>query len=295
MPRSRRNCCSRERPGWTVPRSPIASSGSGVGGGARRLGRRDGHADRRCASGCPRRSRSCAICCARPSFPSARWRGSRTSGSRSCCSCAPSRAALADEQFARAVYAPTARYATPAGGQRDERAGTDARRRARFLRRALPAVGDDARVRRRRDDGGRARRWPSSCSATGSGDAGRRSRARSTPRQRSGSCASSPRADAPQSELRVGHVGLPRRHPDYFDAMVMNAVLGGLFSSRINLNLREAHGYTYGAFSAFEWRRGAGPFVDPHRGEERRHRRGGARDPEGDRRHAARRRSARTS
>jgi zinc protease len=43
--------------------------------------------------------------------------------------------------------------------------------------------------------------------------------------------------------------------------MVMNAVLGGLFSSRINLNLREVHGYTYGANSAFDWRRGAGPFV----------------------------------
>jgi zinc protease len=41
----------------------------------------------------------------------------------------------------------------------------------------------------------------------------------------------------------------------------MNAVLGGLFSSRINLNLREVHGYTYGAFSAFEWRRAAGPFT----------------------------------
>ena len=69
------------------------------------------------------------------------------------------------------------------------------------------------------------------------------------------------KADAPQSEVRVGHAGLPRRAPDYFDTMVMNAVLGGLFSSRINLNLREAHGYTYGAFSGFEWRRGAGPFV----------------------------------
>jgi zinc protease len=40
----------------------------------------------------------------------------------------------------------------------------------------------------------------------------------------------------------------------------MNAVLGGLFSSRINLNLREVHGYTYGAWSGFNWRRGAGPF-----------------------------------
>lgn len=69
------------------------------------------------------------------------------------------------------------------------------------------------------------------------------------------------KADAPQSELRVGHAGLPRATADYFDVMVMNAVFGGLFSSRINLNLREAHGYTYGASSAFEWRRGAGPFI----------------------------------
>jgi zinc protease len=43
--------------------------------------------------------------------------------------------------------------------------------------------------------------------------------------------------------------------------MVMNAILGGLFNSRINLNLREVHGYTYGAFSTFDWRRQAGPFV----------------------------------
>lgn len=69
------------------------------------------------------------------------------------------------------------------------------------------------------------------------------------------------KADAPQSELRVGHLGLSRSAPDYFDAMVMNAVLGGLFSSRINLNLREEHGYTYGASSVFDWRRGVGPFV----------------------------------
>lgn len=67
--------------------------------------------------------------------------------------------------------------------------------------------------------------------------------------------------DAPQSELRMGHVGVPRNHPDYFAITVMNAILGGLFSSRINLNLREAHGYTYGASSAFDWRREAGPFL----------------------------------
>jgi len=67
--------------------------------------------------------------------------------------------------------------------------------------------------------------------------------------------------EAPQSELRAGHVGLPRRHPDFFATLVMNAVLGGLFGSRINLNLREAHGYTYGASSFYDWRRGPGPFV----------------------------------
>jgi zinc protease len=69
------------------------------------------------------------------------------------------------------------------------------------------------------------------------------------------------KADAPQSELRVGHPGVSRSHPDYFPLVVMNAILGGLFSSRINLNLREEHGFTYGAFSGFAWRRQAGPFV----------------------------------
>lgn len=68
------------------------------------------------------------------------------------------------------------------------------------------------------------------------------------------------KADAPQSEIRVGHVAVPREHPDYFPLVVMNAILGGLFSSRLNLNLREAHAYTYGAHSAFDWRRAASPF-----------------------------------
>lgn len=67
--------------------------------------------------------------------------------------------------------------------------------------------------------------------------------------------------NAPQSELRIGHVGVPRNHPDYFSIVVMNAILGGLFNSRINMNLREEHAYTYGASSGFDWRRGAGPFV----------------------------------
>lgn len=65
---------------------------------------------------------------------------------------------------------------------------------------------------------------------------------------------------AAQTILRVGNVGVPRSTPDYAALEVMNAALGGLFSSRINMNLREEHGYTYGAGSIFRYRRGNGPF-----------------------------------
>ena len=66
---------------------------------------------------------------------------------------------------------------------------------------------------------------------------------------------------ANQSALRLGQVGIDRHNPDYVPVMVMNDILGGLFSSRINLNLREAHGYTYGAFTQFQPRRANGPFI----------------------------------
>jgi predicted Zn-dependent peptidase len=66
---------------------------------------------------------------------------------------------------------------------------------------------------------------------------------------------------AAQSELRMGHMSVSRKHPDYLRLMVLNMVLGGQFVSRINMNLREDKGYTYGARTAFEARRGPGPFV----------------------------------
>jgi zinc protease len=69
------------------------------------------------------------------------------------------------------------------------------------------------------------------------------------------------RAGAAQSELRLGQVALARRSPDYHAALVANMVLGGQFVSRINMNLREDKGYTYGARTAFEFRRAPGPFV----------------------------------
>ncbi|HKE00595.1 MAG TPA: pitrilysin family protein, partial [Planctomycetota bacterium] len=65
---------------------------------------------------------------------------------------------------------------------------------------------------------------------------------------------------ASQSELRVGHVGIAKNDPDNDAVSVVNYVLGGAFSSRINMNLREAKGYTYGARTAFDGGLVAGPF-----------------------------------
>lgn len=69
------------------------------------------------------------------------------------------------------------------------------------------------------------------------------------------------RPGAAQTELRLGHAGVPRTHPEWFPLNVLNMVLGGKFTSRINLNLRERHSYTYGANSRFSGRLGPGPFV----------------------------------
>src|SRR5687767_6279885 len=66
---------------------------------------------------------------------------------------------------------------------------------------------------------------------------------------------------APQSSVRIGSIGVPRSTEDYFSILVMNTILGGAFTSRLNTNLRETHAYTYGAGSGFSMRRAAGPFT----------------------------------
>jgi zinc protease len=66
---------------------------------------------------------------------------------------------------------------------------------------------------------------------------------------------------AAQSEIRIGHPGVSRSSPDYFPLLVMNTMLGGTFTSRLNTNLRETHGWSYGARSSFQFLRGDGPFV----------------------------------
>jgi len=167
---------------------------------------------------------------------------------------------LADERFDGFLYAPTSRYARPLGGSATTvSALDDVAVRAFHAARYGPAVtsllfvGDitpeDARVMAEQRFG--SWRTTATTAATPEATVARR--------ERHAILVAKP--DAPQSELRVGHLGVPRAHPDYLAIVVMNAVLGGLFSSRINLNLREKHAFTYGASSGFEWRRSAGSFV----------------------------------
>lgn len=167
---------------------------------------------------------------------------------------------LADDKFAEFLFVPGSRYALPEGGSMASvRALDTAQLRALHVARYVPGAttlvfaGDVANARAVQLAERAFGEWNGAALPPAKVDdrvidSGRRVHIVN-------------KAGAPQSELRVGHGGVPRGHPDYFAIVVMNALLGGLFSSRINLNLRERNAYTYGARSAFEWRRGAGPFM----------------------------------
>lgn len=167
---------------------------------------------------------------------------------------------LADMRFSGFLYGRGARYGRPSGGAASSVAAFDAAAvRAFHARHVGPGtttlifVGDvtpdeaERVVRRHFED------WKASVVR------GSAAPERVAPETRRVVVVDKP--DAPQSELRVGHIGVPRAHPDHLAIVVMNAILGGLFSSRINLNLRERNAFTYGASSGFDWRRGRGPFV----------------------------------
>lgn len=167
---------------------------------------------------------------------------------------------LADEMFEHFTYDPASRYAQPDGGSessvraimRDDIAAFHDRR-FRPAGATLIIAGDVSAEQ--------ALRLAAATFGAWRGDAAAAALTSDAPARRSRAIHLVAKEDAPQSELRIGHPGVPRAHPDYFPVVVMNAVLGGLFSSRINLNLRERNAYTYGAFSEFDWRRQAGPFV----------------------------------
>ncbi len=168
----------------------------------------------------------------------------------------------ADEVYIATIYDPSSPYARPAGGLRDTVAGIDAGvvgtawgSWAGFERAALVIGGDltgidlHAILEPLLGDLEPAREAVARPTPT---DAGRLDRPVVRVVHREGSV---------QSELRVGHRGLPRRTPDFHAVAVMSAILGGLFNSRLNMKLREEKGYTYGAGAGFELRRLAGPFT----------------------------------
>lgn len=167
---------------------------------------------------------------------------------------------LADDVFARATYEAASRYARPQRGSTTsvsafERGAFAAFHSARYRPAAATLIlaGDVSAAE------GEALARAHFGDLAGGAPAPMRLDDRAARSTRATHLASRP--GAPQSEIRVGHIGLPRAHPDYFSVLVMNAILGGLFSSRINLNLRERHAYAYFAYSGIDWRRGAGPFV----------------------------------
>lgn len=167
---------------------------------------------------------------------------------------------LADEKFDEYIYDPTSRFRLPLGGTKQSVSRITRNEVATFhatryqpSATTLIVVGDVDADAVEHMVAGALEAW--------TGLAVSSARANDKPVRTSRAIRIVRKEDAPQSEVRIGHVGVPRTHPDYFSITVMNAVMGGLFSSRINLNLREAHGYTYGASSSFDWRREAGPFV----------------------------------
>jgi zinc protease len=166
---------------------------------------------------------------------------------------------LADDMFSRFVYSPTSRYALPDGGSEEtvsllSPSDVVAHYRARYAPGAttLIVVGDvdpDVVFRLAEEVFGD---WQATAGIPPMiiAEAARRERAVHLVAK----------IEAPQSELRIGHTAVPRAHPDFYALSVMNAILGGLFNSRINLNLRETHAYTYGAYSTLDWRREASAF-----------------------------------
>ncbi len=168
----------------------------------------------------------------------------------------------AEEEYLATIYDPATPYARPAGGARATVAGLDDaaaaaayRTWAGFDRAALVVGGDlsgidlPAVLEPLLGDLAPA---PGAAAPSTPVVAGRLDRPAVRLVHRPGSV---------QSELRVGHPGLPRRIPDYHAVAVMSAILGGLFNSRLNMKLREEKGYTYGAGAGFDMRRFAGPFT----------------------------------
>ncbi len=163
--------------------------------------------------------------------------------------------------FPETIYASETPYSRPLGGMRSTIAGIDrdavAERHAQLLdpaRATLVVAGDLTGI----DLAGLAQEHLGGMAASGKSVAGSSGEAVA---RAGGRIVLVDKPGAPQSELRMGHVGVARQTQDFHSLSVLNAILGGTFGSRLNRILREELGYTYGIHSSFDMRRKAGPFV----------------------------------
>ncbi|MDE2764304.1 MAG: pitrilysin family protein [Gemmatimonadota bacterium] len=169
-------------------------------------------------------------------------------------------ASLAADWHARLAYADGGTYARPLGGTESSIGSTEAGDARGFvearygpLEAALVIVGDL--------DSGEALTLAEAHWGDWHREVNPVPEPEAAPRLRSRSAHVVHRPGSVQSRIRVGHMGVSRGVGDYFPLIVLNLVLGGTFSSRLNLGLRERHGFTYGVRSSFAPRRGPGPFA----------------------------------
>jgi zinc protease len=166
----------------------------------------------------------------------------------------------ADEAYVSSIYAPSSPYHRPSGGTA-ETVGTLAADQLRQIHRTAYVPSRAALIVAGDIDPAEVRRAAEALFGDWSGEPSERASIDDASAVTERFVRVVHRPGAVQTEVRIGHVGLPRRHPDFHALSVMSAILGGLFNSRLNMNLREEKGYTYGASAGFDLRRGRGPFT----------------------------------
>lgn len=185
----------------------------------------------------------------------------------------------AEREFASTIYAPSSPYSRPLAGNEASVAGLDAAAVRKVHRalldptQAVLVIGGDLTgidvVALADKAFGSFGAQASGSPASGSSASGRKPSAPPPPPAPAYAATTVDRPivrlyhhpGAVQSELRIGHVGLARKTPDFHAIQLMATILGGLFNSRLQRNLREEKGFTYGIGAGFEMRRAPGPFA----------------------------------
>lgn len=197
-----------------------------------------------------------------PDFPATELERLRTERLTSLLQARDDAGALAGLAFPRLLFGPEHRYGTSAGGTETSLKGLAVAQLQTFHRShyrpdnaVLIVVGDTKAATLRPLVEQRFGAWKAE------GPAAAPFPVRTSPQPGKRQIYLIDKPGAAQSQIRIGVVGVPRTTPDFVVLDVFNTILGGSFTSRLNTNLRETHGYSYGATSFFDMRKAAGPFL----------------------------------